>query len=206
MFGRHVHGLGNLKAIIAQAAPKLFKKKALRYALVGLGVLIPGMAIAGTICIENPFSSGGLTPWFSDENANWQSFGGPFGSVDIQGNYSDDFQLAYFTMASGYTVKNEGAEMITSEEDVSGKSCPTDTWITSIRTSGSNSDNMHFKCSEVWKGTTKLRWHSGVTYGAYSDEPGYNHFICHNDAALTGIGCKNSYCDNLFFTCKQFKQ
>ena len=204
MFGRHVHVLGNLKAFIAEAAPKLFKKKVLGYALVGLGVLIPGITTAWAVCYEEIGSTTDWTPLFSDENTGWQSFGGVFYQVKIDGSYADNFQMRYMLPATGYSIKNEGTEIVVSDEDVGIKYCPANTWITSIRTSGRYSDNMHFKCSEVWKGVTRLKHSGGGAWGPYSDEADRNQFLCPQHSAIRGIGCADPYCDNLMFYCSFF--
>lgn len=67
--------------------------------------------------------------------------------------------------------------------------------VAHIPTTFKFSDDMHFKCAGVNKGSAPLKW--GINYGSgvFSDEAWRNVFRCPPHMALTGIDCKDSYCE-----------
>lgn len=209
MMKRIIHAFSSYTTRLVGVRQKLGNRW-LRRAFIGLGVLIPSVAIAGTVCFENVFAPGGTkgyTAWFSEETSGWQApANGFFHDVNIRGSYADDFQLGYETLNTWeYSRTAESAEIKVSEEE-GERFCPQDQWMTSIRTTGKYSDNMHFKCAGVNKGAVPLKWGNNYKVGPFSDEVEKNLFTCPPYMALTGIACKGSYCDNMWFTCRFFKQ
>ena len=202
---------GSFTTLIDGLRQSMVKKSVLlRSAVVGLVLFVPSVALTGTVQIEVPFDSATLstTPWFSEETSGWQSPGSFITGTHIRGAKADDFKLKFYALESGYTMKNEGAEIVARNEDGYTRLCPGDTWISSMRTTGGYSDNMHFRCSELWKGTVRVRW-SNIAYGSfywYSDENGSNDFSCPTASAMTGMRCDGDNCDNLLFVCNGFQK
>lgn len=205
MMTRAMQAIGSFKTLLTGASRKL-DNCWLRHALIGFGVLIPSLSIAGTVCIEAVFSGGGSTPWFSEETSEWQAPANSlFVSVSMHGSCTDDFRMGYHTLW-GYSRTAESAEIIVSEEGEGSASCPPNQWMSSIRTTGKFSDNMHFKCAGVNKGSAPLKWGDSYKAGPFSDETYRNIFSCPRNMAMTAINCKDSYCDNMWFECTAFQQ
>lgn len=203
------HMYRGIETLVGGLRQKMARRKiGLCHVLVGLGVVVPSIAAAETICIENPFGATEVsTGWFSDETSGWQVFQGPFIAGVFRGLYTDDLDLTWSGFSYSYSWGSvESAELIVSDEDIGTKFCPQDMWVSSIRTSGRYSDNIHFKCKDVKKGATKLKWGAGLTLGPFSDEVNVGRFLCPPYQAVRGIGCKDSYCDEMFFVCTGFKQ
>jgi hypothetical protein len=197
-------GLG-IKTLVGRLRQKMARQPiGLRHVLVGLGVLVPSVAAAGSFCIEDPFIGSGTTGWFSEENSVWKNLPGFVRGADFRGSYSDDLNISYYSLnTASYTFGSESAEIIVSDE-TGTKACPQDMWVSSIRCSGRYCDNVHFKCREVFKGTTKLKWSINSEHGWFSDEEYKSNFACPQYFAVNRIDCGRDYCDDMHFTCTAF--
>ncbi len=209
MTKQRLHLLGRLTSLVKGMRQMMAEKPSMGYAILGLVLLVPSAAIAATATIEKPFTGAVMaTSWFSEETSGSQAPGSFFWGVLLRGSYSNDLKLRYYALEPGYTMQNQSAEFVVSDETGAFfVMCPTDTWISSVRTSGSYSDNVHFRCSELWKGSKRIV-HSATGYfksGWYSEEVGMNDFNCPVDTALTGFACADSYCDDMSYVCMGFR-
>lgn len=191
------------------------RSRGVRFALVGLVVLIPTAAIAGlpgTYSIENVFWGGHTydpywTPYFSEEDPGWTTVRGVVIGAGAVDSYSDKLSLHGHPLAPGYSIgREESAEIVVSDEDGHlGLRCPRDMWITSVRASGRFSDNVHFKCRSVYKGTTRLKWGPiSVREESFSEEVTRSTGSCPGLMAATGWACLGSYCDDNVLLCDTF--
>lgn len=194
----------NFALYIRKLRPKMIPRLTLRhYVLLVMGVLIPGLALGGTVCLESPFGAQKLSAWFSDENTEWQVVTGFITGVYTRGTNADDLQVIDSLLLAGYSRSDpESQEFKVSEENQVAK-CPANMWISSIRTSGAYSDNIHFKCRGAKYQTAPLK-SANCYFTRFINGPSTTAIGCPPISAVTGIRCEGSFCSAMAFECCSF--